>query len=185
MADGDRVTIGAGNVYLGVLWALFFVALAGALLWFGGVGVLVDALYALVPAYAFAQAVVVHRFDVVVIDDRGITVERTRDPVTYAWADILEVGWAGSGAGWPMIAAGLMIRPKGGRFAIPGPNAPARIGPLAVFGRAAHRNARAVLRAECRGRGVPFEDGPFMEAPPPGSPLRRDAPKAEPPGGDR
>jgi hypothetical protein len=120
------------------------------------------------------------RGETVVLGDEAIEVHGRR-PARYPWADLLEVGWAGSGvSSWLAVFApaeagcGLLVRPRGGRFDMPGPNAPARVATLAIFGTRASDRARDRVRAACRRHDVPFSMRGLrmLDDAPPGSPLR-------------
>lgn len=130
-------------------------------------------IYAVTISLSGAYVIVAHRHQTVMIDDRGLTVETARGDTTYLWADLLEVAWVGSLL--PNHGPGLVVRLRGGPWDIPGPNVPAQVATLPVFGREGHRRAKEALRQACHKHGVLFAESGhrmLMDAPP-GSPYRR------------
>lgn len=84
-------------------------------------------------------------------DGEGVHVVSGRSRTTYAWNDLLEVGW------WRAPGlAGVVVRPRGGRWDNPGPNAPALLGQIHSQGRDAHAQAPELLRQWCERHDVTF-----------------------------
>ncbi|MBB2903099.1 hypothetical protein FHR75_003941 [Kineococcus radiotolerans] len=104
-------------------------------------------------AVCVVYAVARHRLDTVRLEEEVIVVVTRRGEKTYAWADVLEVSWQGS---WPYAGSGPVLRLRGGPFDTPGPNAPAQIAHLPIFGRAASRQAVDLLRRAAAAHQVPY-----------------------------
>ena len=119
------------------------------------------AIYVLVKAWR-------RRGSTLTIDADGLRTNELGTSRRYAWADLIEVGWVP----WSS-ASGVLVRPTGGPYDVPGPNAPERIITLPTHGREGHAHARQQLRTWCEHAGVPFTGhGSDMElTAPPGSPF--------------
>lgn len=89
----------------------------------------------------------------VTLDDAGIAVNR-RDGQCYAWSDLLAVTWQRGG---PFGGGGPVVRPQGGPYDTPGPNAPVMIASL-TLSRRAERNAQAALQERAKAHGVAWSD---------------------------
>ena len=74
---------------------------------------------------------------------------------SYAWSDVLEVSWRHEG-GWS--GSGPVLRTRGGAYDQPGPNMPAQVAQLPIFGRRARRTAVVALRAATLRHGVPYSE---------------------------
>lgn len=118
------------------------------------------------------------RREEIVLDPRGIHARTRRGTTSYAWEDLLEVGWSTLAAHrFSAVGSGVVVRPRGGPFDVPGPNAPAMLVQMPSHGRDAHSEARAVLRSWCERHGVVFSDdgGRMLGNAPPGSPYRTES----------
>ena len=155
-------------VYLVVAVALVALSVAGIVLTEGALQV--DLFLAALAVYVLVKAWR-RRGSTLTVDADGLRTTELGASRSYAWADLLEVGWVA----WSS-ASGVLVRPTGGRYDVPGPNAPERIITLPTHGRAGHAHARQQLRTWCERAGVPFtEHGADMElTAPPGSPFREE-----------
>lgn len=174
VSGSGEVRIGASGAWRGLLLAAVLLAASVTLIRFGGLvqlyGICVTAATAVVIGYT----IIFRRHDGLACDDSGLVVTVRGRRTVHEWDGLLEVGWIS--AGWPYHGAGVLTRPAdGGPWDTPGPNNPTQIATFAVFGRDAHRRARAVLREQCAHHQVPFaENGRRMLMDgPPGSPYRR------------
>jgi hypothetical protein len=170
MPESQRHEIGSSDLGRGVLYGVLLIVLAGGLLWVFRTPSLA-VLYAGGAAVWVLLVVVRHRSDRLVLDDAGITVVTRRGGTSHAWADLLETGW--SGAPWSP-GCRVLVRRRGGAFAVPGPNAPGPVATLAIFRRRKRKEARDALRQLSTSHGVPFSDrGALMLTDgPPDSPYR-------------
>lgn len=171
--DGDRLgVIGATRSWQTALYAAgVAVLLALAVRAFVrddapnlvGIGYLAAVVALLVAAWRRRRATITLDDDGLHVDDRG----RRR---SFAWEELLEVGWVARGS-W----SGVVVRPTGGPYDVPGPSSPEQVLRLPSHGRGSHVRARATLAAHCARHGVPFTaDGVRLEMDaPPGSPYRR------------
>ncbi|ABS04144.1 hypothetical protein Krad_2672 [Kineococcus radiotolerans SRS30216 = ATCC BAA-149] len=151
------VVLGAGGVGRGLLWALAFLLLAAGGWWLSpgdGFALLYFSGQLALSAACVVYAVARHRLDTVRLEEQAIVVVTRRGEKTYAWADVLEVSWQGSS--WPYAGSGPVLRLRGGPFDTPGPNAPAQIAHLPIFGRAASRQAVDLLRRAAAAHQVPY-----------------------------
>lgn len=137
-----------------------------------------------VPFYAAAGAVLLGwvwwhgRREEIVLDSRGIHARTRRGTTTYAWGDLLEVGWGSlAPQRFSMASSGVVVRPRGGPYDVPGPNAPVMLVHMPSHGKDAHAEARAVLRSWCARHGVLFSDDGLrmLGNAPPGSPYRTES----------
>ncbi|GAB3458713.1 hypothetical protein AB1207_09400 [Kineococcus endophyticus] len=60
---------------------------------------------------------------------------------------------------WPNLGSGPVLRVKGGPYDDPGPNVPAQVAQLALFGRRDTRRAARALAQAAADHGVPFTPG--------------------------
>lgn len=151
------MVLGAGGVGRGLLWAVLFLLLAAGGWWLSpgdGFALLYFSGQLSLSAACVVYAVARHRLDTVRLEERAIVVVTRRGEKTYAWADVLEVSWQGSS--WPYTGSGPVLRLRGGPFDTPGPNAPAQIAHLPVFGAVASRQAVDLLRAAATAHQVPY-----------------------------
>lgn len=89
----------------------------------------------------------------VIIDDLGISTRQSGGQ-QFAWADLLAISWQnGIGLG----GSGPVVRPRGGPYDIPGPNALVVVASLSLS-RGAQRSARAALKEAAGAHGVPWSD---------------------------
>lgn len=154
------VTLGAGGTRWGLLRGTTVFLVLGAIAWWRRA----DTSFALYATIWGAVAVgtvvwtaVRHRADVVELAPDALVV-RTRDGERrFAWEDVLEVSWT-SGA-WPNVGSGPVLRIKGGPYDAPGPNSPAQVAQLALFGRRDTRRAAKALADAAADQGVPFTPG--------------------------
>jgi hypothetical protein len=74
----------------------------------------------------------------------------------YAWSDVLEVSWIGGTRLMSASLSGPMLRTRGGAYDEPGPNHPARVGSIPIYGRPANEEAAELLRVAAEQHGIPF-----------------------------
>ncbi|NAZ74338.1 hypothetical protein GTQ99_02715 [Kineococcus sp. T13] len=157
VGESPVVVLGAGGTRWGAAVAAGFVALA-ALGWWLSPGDGFSLLYVsgqlVLAAGCVLWALLRHRLDTVRLEDGAIVVLTRRGRTTYAWADVLEVSWRA--ASWPYAGGGPVLRIRGGPFDEPGPNAPAQIAHLPVFGRSASQEAVGSLQQAAKAHGVPY-----------------------------
>lgn len=89
-------------------------------------------LYPLAGVVALLWVLVRRRGDTVVLTDDAIMIRSRDGDRTYPWLGVLEVSWA-TGS-WPDPSSGPVLRLRGGPWDVPAPNAPARVGQLAISG---------------------------------------------------
>jgi len=181
MADGGEVRLGrdgvaVGWVYVGLLAAAIagfcVLAVVDRQLWL----VVVSALP--VPVMVLTALLLkLTRLgtDELVLTDDGV-LARTRGEVRrWAWGDLLEITISRIDATGPYTSQGctVWIRPEGGTFDVPGPNAPFPV-TIPVFGFGAHRRVGAVLERACAQHDIPFDRHGLRTAgqPRPDSPWR-------------
>lgn len=148
----------------GLRWALLtaggLLLLAGLLYPLTGVSSLV--VWAVVLALITLWGALVRRGPVVTLTEETIIVEDPRlGRQEHSWGRLLEVSWQGGdrrGLLSGITGGGPVIRPRGGRWDVPGPNAPVQIAYLPVYGPFATRRAVGLLRAAAEAHGVPFTE---------------------------
>ncbi|WP_380170042.1 hypothetical protein ACFEMC_13110 [Kineococcus sp. DHX-1] len=150
------VTLGAGGTRWGLLSAAVSAAVAGFIAWRGWAPLAYVAGCAGFTAVSLVWTLLRHRGDTVTLTESSIVVRSRGGETSWAWGDVLEVSW--STGTWPSPATGPVLRVKGGAYDDPGPNVPAQVASLALFGRA-QRDAAAALRTVAEQRGVPFTPG--------------------------
>lgn len=128
---------------------------AGALMivvgvWFRAYSLLPGALFFTVPT---AWLLLVRSGDVVRLQDDALVVFTAGRERRYPWSDVLEISWAR-----PVVGPGPMLRVRGGPYDQPGPNIPAQVARLPIFGRGAQRAANAALGAAAQQQGIRFSD---------------------------
>jgi hypothetical protein len=159
----------AQGLFMAAATVVALVAVASLLGWEAAIAYPMAMSFAVVVAVLYV--LVARRTHVLKIDDDGITVRSPKKVDRYLWSELLEIGWA-RGL-WPYRGPGLVIRPKGGPWDVPGPYAPAQVATLSVFGRSAHRQAQDVLREACRRHGVEFAENGLRMGPDPPRGARR------------
>lgn len=111
----------------------------------------------LLPAVALAWTLLFKSRDVVRLEPDALVVDPARgEPRRYAWEDILEVSWRPA----PRLGSmcGPVLRIRGGAYDAPGPNFPAPVAALSIFGAGAQREAVEALRKAARKHDVPHDD---------------------------
>ncbi|MEZ0494356.1 hypothetical protein AB2L28_19135 [Kineococcus sp. TBRC 1896] len=98
-----------------------------------------------------------HRGDVVVLAPDALVVRNRDGEHRFAWDDVLEVSW--SSGSWPALGGGPVLRTRGGPYDEPGPNSPAQVAQLALFGRRGTRRAARAVADVAAQHGVPFTPG--------------------------
>lgn len=157
MSDGDReVVLGRAGVRTGYALMVFGLALTPLLVAAGSV----VAVYSFGLAAATAWQLFARGGEQVALTSDGLVVSGGgRVRARYAWADVLEVSWRRHGSFW--VGPGPVLRVTGGPFDEPGPNMPAQVASLPVFGHRAGAAAEASLRSAVQARGIRFD--PDME----------------------
>lgn len=153
------VVLGAGGVGRGLLGAVLFLVLAAVGWWVSpgdGLGLLYVSGQLVVSAACTVYAVARHRLDTVRLEPEAVVVVTRGGETAYAWADVLEVSW--QGPSWPSAGGGPVLRLRGGPFDTPGPNAPAQVAHLPIFGRAASRHAVGLLQGAAAAHQVPYTE---------------------------
>nr|WP_284288452.1 hypothetical protein [Angustibacter aerolatus] len=158
MGEQPGVVIGRANERLALAWVVALLAVAVVLLVVGGARAPALVLYPLAPAVVLVVVLVRGRRQTIVLTDDAIEVHRPDGGVAVRWDDLLSVSWSRAGTG--LLSANLhalVVRPRGGPYAVPGPNSPARLAVASVFGRTANRRAAQAAagggRAARRGVG--------------------------------
>lgn len=126
--DPEPVVLGRSGVTVGVaaLLAELLVIIVAARL-----GGLAAAAYPLLLALGTAALLVVHFGSLVRLEDDALVVVTRGRRRRYAWSDALEVSWRHEG-GWG--GSGPVLRTRGGAYDHPGPNMPAQVARLPIFG---------------------------------------------------
>jgi hypothetical protein len=153
--DDDAVALGAAGLRTGALVALSLALLAGAVVWLTRE----PSILVLYPAFGalwIAGVLLTRRRDTVVLCEDALVVRSRGSERRYPWGDVLELSWRG--ATWPYFGGGPLARVRGGPWDVPGPNAPAVLATLAVFGQRGRDAAVAALRAAAERHGVPYTD---------------------------
>ncbi|WP_432511808.1 hypothetical protein [Kineococcus sp. SYSU DK001] len=158
MDDARGTTLGPGGLRPGLGVAGLLAAAAAAAAWWapaGPGGFLVG--YLALGAAVTAWTVVRHRGDRVRLEDDAVVVVHRGTSTAYPWAEVLEASW--SRASWPLPGSGPVLRVRGGAYDEPGPNSPAQVASLPLFGRRAGTRARRDFEAAALAHGVPFTPG--------------------------
>ncbi|WP_380157756.1 hypothetical protein [Kineococcus sp. R86509] len=155
--EEEPVVLGAVGIRRAVVTAVGALVVVGVLGWWNpwGVAGVVGYVggYVVLAALCVVWSVLVHRADRVRLEAEAVVVVRRSGETSYPWAEVLEVSW--STTTWPYAGSGPVLRLRGGAYDTPGPNAPAQIASLPVFGRGAAESV-ALLRRAAEVHGVTY-----------------------------
>lgn len=158
--NGDEgvgvITLGARGLRYGIASAVVVLVLMGLFTWwqFDSGDLLFPVVYAAIVLGSLVWTVRRHRLDTVRLGPGSMVVVSGDGETAYPWEDVLEVSW--STTAWPYGGSGPVLRLRGGPYEVPGPNAPAQVAQLPVFGRAAVQDAVRSLEEASRARGIPY-----------------------------
>lgn len=103
------------------------------------------------------------------LNAEGLHVHTPQHRHSYPWDDLLEVSWVAAGSD-----SGVLVRPRGGPYAVPGPHAPVQVWHVPSHGADSHRRARQALASFCERHEVTFTADVIQasDTAPPGSTFR-------------
>ena len=127
---GPVVVIGRAGVRTGYAMLLGGIALIALAVTHGLSGTLLYYLVLLTGATAWQ--LFVRGGEQVLLEPDALVVVKAGRHRRYAWSDVLEMAWRKHGTLW--VGPGPVVRVRGGPFDEPGPNLPAQIASLPVFG---------------------------------------------------
>ncbi|NAZ83693.1 hypothetical protein GTR02_17920 [Kineococcus sp. R8] len=154
----EAPTLGARGTRRGLALAGLLLGLLALDVWWRGERVApVLVAYVGAAAVCIVHTVVRHRLDTVRLERESIVVLTRAGERAYAWADVLEVSWSTPSRSFG--GSGPVLRLRGGPFDVPGPNAPAQVAHLPVFGRRATQEAVALLRRVTESHGLTYTPG--------------------------
>jgi hypothetical protein len=142
---------------VGVLTALGLLAVAAVVAWREWVPLGYVAGYAAIAACTLVVTMVRHRGDTVTLMDEAVVVRSRGAQTVWPWEQVLEVSW--SSATWPYSGSGPVLRVKGGAYDDPGPNVPAQVASLPLFGAREQQAAVRAFRSVAEERGLVFTPG--------------------------
>ena len=150
------VVIGRSGVrtgYVLLFVGVAFIAFAATAGFVGALG------YPVLVTGATAWQLFVRGGDEVRLETDALVVKSGRRYTRYAWHEVLELAWRKHGSFF--VGPGPVLRVRGGAFDEPGPNLPAQVASLAIFGRRGNQAAEEALRTAAERHGVRFD--PHME----------------------